>query len=232
MANVIKVYRYGLQGPTGATGPQGIQGETGATGATGPTGPTGPQGPTGATGATGATGPTGPTGPAGGVLGTGTTGTIPKFTAADTVGNSTLSESGSVVTASGSVVVTTSLTLGASSDAILRREAAGTISQRNAANAQESRVYGTYTDASNGRWLRLDTTTGGANVIAAEGNGTGVAANTLQLSVNTLAAADIAADGDITANYDLNAASGTVLTRSHRRVGLAPQCLRQLPLCY
>lgn len=40
MANVIKVYRYGLQGPTGATGPQGIQGATGATGATGPTGPT------------------------------------------------------------------------------------------------------------------------------------------------------------------------------------------------
>ena len=39
MANVIKVYRYGLQGPTGATGPQGIQGETGATGATGSAGP-------------------------------------------------------------------------------------------------------------------------------------------------------------------------------------------------
>jgi hypothetical protein len=152
----------------------------------------------------------------------GTTGTLSKFTSSTNLGNSTLTESGTNVTATGNFIVNNAFTLGASSDAILRRDAAGTISQRNAANAQESRVYGTYTDASNGRWLRLDTTTGGANVIAAEGNGTGVAANTLQLSVNTLAAADIAADGDITANYDLNAASGNVLTRIRTQAGTAP----------
>jgi len=156
------------------------------------------------------------------LIGFGTIGYISKYSATNTISNSTLTESGTNVTATGNFIVNNAFTLGASSDAILRRDAAGTISQRNAANAQESRVYGTYTDASNGRWLRLDTTTGGANVIAAEGNGTGVAANTLQLSVNTLAAADIAADGDITANYDLNAASGNVLTRIRTQAGTAP----------
>jgi len=159
------------------------------------------------------------------LIGFGTIGYISKYSATNTISNSTLTESGTNVTATGNFIVNNAFTLGASSDAILRRDAAGTISQRNAANAQESRVYGTYTDASNGRWLRLDTTTGGANVIAAEGNGTGVAGNTLQLSVNSLAAADIAADGDATFNYDLNAASGSVLTRIRTQAGTAPAML-------
>lgn len=101
-------------GPTGPTGPQvtgptgpvsNVTGPTGSTGATGasPTGPTGPTGasvtgPTGSVGGTGPTGPqvTGPTGPSGGPTGaTGPTG--PAYR-----------ESVGVVTATGTVTLSSS----------------------------------------------------------------------------------------------------------------------------
>lgn len=62
----------------------------------------------------------------------------------------------------------------ASPDLFLYRDAANTLAQRNTTNNQTSRVYGTYTDASNGRWIAL---TGHFSSsmpgIYADGNGTG-----------------------------------------------------------
>ena len=59
-------------------------------------------------------------------------------------------------------------------DTRLYRDAAGILAQRNTTNTQESRIYNTYTDASNGEWLELgfqDTTN--TAVIKTNANGTG-----------------------------------------------------------
>lgn len=69
-------------------------------------------------------------------------------------------------------------------DAVLLRDAANTIGQRNGANAQTHNLYGTYTDASNYRRVRKTMSTGGAAVIASEGLGTGATGNTLAISQN------------------------------------------------
>jgi hypothetical protein len=57
-----------------------------------------------------------------------------------------------IATAGGNVLFPTSLSFGANyytPDVYLRRDAANTLAQRNGTNAQTSRIYGTYTDASN-----------------------------------------------------------------------------------
>lgn len=51
---------------------------------------------------------------------------------------------------------------------LLRDGAANTLAQRNGTNAQTFRVYRTYTDGSNGRWISLED-----QVVAWRGNGTG-----------------------------------------------------------
>jgi hypothetical protein len=79
-------------------------------------------------------------------------------------------------------------------DTILRREAAGTLSLRNAANAQTFRCYGTYTDASNYVRAALSSTST-AVTLAAETAGTGAddiplnltAAGTGTIQVNSVA---------------------------------------------
>ncbi len=60
-------------------------------------------------------------------------------------------------------------------DLTLHRDAAHTLAQRFGTNPQASRIYGTYTDASNGAWLQMDygVTTAGAATIRAYANGTG-----------------------------------------------------------
>ena len=68
------------------------------------------------------------------------------------------------------------LVMGASSDVKLVREAAGALAQRNGANIQSFRVYGTYTDNSNYERLALKYSSGsGAFQVFAEAAGTGVA---------------------------------------------------------
>lgn len=67
-------------------------------------------------------------------------------------------------------------------DTILVRDAANTLAQRNGVNAQASRIYGTFTDASNHRRLALSMTTGGVAEIKPEGAGTGVSGNVLHIS--------------------------------------------------
>ena len=62
------------------------------------------------------------------------------------------------------------------------RDAANTLAQRNGTNAQESRIYGTYTDSSNYRRLAIAMTTAGVASIAPAGAGTGASGNVLHIS--------------------------------------------------
>lgn len=65
---------------------------------------------------------------------------------------------------------------------VLARDAANTLAQRNGVNAQTSRLYGTYTDASNYRRLTQTMSTGGVAEIKPEGAGTGASGNVLHIS--------------------------------------------------
>jgi hypothetical protein len=67
-------------------------------------------------------------------------------------------------------------------DLFITRDAAGTLAQRNAGNAQRFNLYGTYTDASNYRRLYLNSTTAGAFTLGVEGAGTGASGNTLAIN--------------------------------------------------
>lgn len=67
-------------------------------------------------------------------------------------------------------------------DLILLRDAAATLAQRNGTNAQTSRLYGTYTDASNYRRVAMSMTTAGVATLTPEGAGTGASGNVLHIS--------------------------------------------------
>ena len=67
-------------------------------------------------------------------------------------------------------------------DLRLYRDAANTLAQRNGVNAQVSRIYGTYTDASNYRRLTKTMSAAGVAEIKPEGAGTGVSGNVLHIS--------------------------------------------------
>jgi hypothetical protein len=54
--------------------------------------------------------------------------------------------------------------------------------QRRGTNAQTARLYGTFIDASNGRWLESSITSAGVAVIKPTGNGTGASGNVLHIS--------------------------------------------------
>lgn len=66
--------------------------------------------------------------------------------------------------------------------ALYRDGAAGTLAQRNGTNAQEHRLYGTYTDSSNYRRLTQKMSTAGVAEIKPEGAGTGSSGNVLHIS--------------------------------------------------
>lgn len=65
---------------------------------------------------------------------------------------------------------------------IYRDGAANTVAQRNSTNAQTYRLYGSFTNSSNGDWLESNKTAGGAAYIRTVANGTGTA-STLALGV-------------------------------------------------
>lgn len=67
-------------------------------------------------------------------------------------------------------------------DLSIWRDAANTLAQRNGTNAQTSRLYGTYTDASNYRRVAIAMTTAGVASITPEGAGTGASGNVLHIS--------------------------------------------------
>ncbi len=75
-----------------------------------------------------------------------------------------------------------SSSIGASSDLIVLRDGANVFAQRRGTNAQTSRIYGTFTDASNYRRVAIAMTTGGVASIAPEGAGTGASGNVLHIS--------------------------------------------------
>jgi hypothetical protein len=67
-------------------------------------------------------------------------------------------------------------------DLYLARDAAGILAQRRGTNAQESRVYGTFTDGSNHRRVAIGMSTAGVGFIRPEGAGTGATGNVLHIS--------------------------------------------------
>ena len=67
-------------------------------------------------------------------------------------------------------------------DVLLARDAPNTLAQRNGVNAQTSRLYGTYTDASNYRRLTNTMSAAGVAEIKPEGVGTGASGNVLYIS--------------------------------------------------
>lgn len=89
------------------------------------------------------------------------------------------------------------------------------ISLRNAANAQTFRLYGSYTNASNGRRLDITSTTGGIFTLTATGVGTGATGNLLKLTQPILLPASsvtLATNGDLA----FEATSNTQLTIRYR----------------
>jgi hypothetical protein len=100
-------------------------------------------------------------------------------------------------------------------DTRLYRDAANTLAQRNSTNPQTTRIYGTYTDVSNARWLSISNTTGGLVTLTATGNGTGASGNLLKLTQPILLPASsvtLATNGDLA----FEATSNTSLTIRYR----------------
>ncbi|MFZ0615435.1 MAG: hypothetical protein WAN16_03170 [Chthoniobacterales bacterium] len=104
---------------------------------------------------------------------------------------------------------------GQTSDLLLYRDAANTLALRNGTNAQTSRIYGTFTDASNGRRLDITSTTAGIFTLTATGNGTGASGNLLKLTAPILLPASsvtLVTNGDLA----FEATSNTSLTIRYR----------------
>jgi len=115
----------------------------------------------------------------------------------------------------GSVDINSTLPLSWNGDTKLYRDAAGTLALRNGTNAQTARIYGTYTDASNGRRLDITSTTGGIFTLTATGNGTGATGNLLKLTQPILLPASsvtLATNGDLA----FEATSNSSLTIRYR----------------
>lgn len=90
-------------------------------------------------------------------------------------GTTTLPGSGAI-TSGGSLSLGSSQSIGISTDALLFRDGAGVLAQRNGVNGQRFRVYNTFTDASNYERSVLGFTSN-TLVIGTEQAGTGVARN-------------------------------------------------------
>lgn len=71
-----------------------------------------------------------------------------------------------------------------SGNAYLYGEAANVLAQRNGTAAQTLRVYGSWTDASNGDWINITKAAGGAATISTTKNGTG-SGSSLEVSATT-----------------------------------------------
>jgi hypothetical protein len=89
------------------------------------------------------------------------------------------------------------LMIGLNADALIFRDASGTLAQRNGTAQQESRIYGTYTGAGDYRRLALKMSTAGVAQIVAEGAGTGASANRLEFVTGGATRMTVAADGNV-----------------------------------
>lgn len=100
------------------------------------------------------------------------------------------------------LTVTGSITIGASNDLHLVREAAGILAQRDGTNNQTLRIYSTYTDDLNYERLRISfQTPGSAAFIMTDQAGTGSAR---QLILGTKGAADLVFRTNDTARFNFN----------------------------
>ena len=110
---------------------------------------------------------------------------------------------------------------------LVRDGASGTLAQRNGNAAQESRIYGTYTDTSNYRRLALKMSSAGVAQIVAEGAGSGASANRLEFVTGGVTRMTVAADGNITASGSITGGdcilSGKLELNTVTRVSFGPQ---------
>jgi hypothetical protein len=107
-------------------------------------------------------------------------------------------------------------------DTRLYRDAAQTLAQRNAGNAQRFNLYGTYTDASNYRRLYLNSTTAGAFTLGVEGAGTGASGNTLELQTGGTTRLTIGSTGAATFSGNLSAAGDIILSSAATGLRINP----------
>jgi hypothetical protein len=98
-----------------------------------------------------------------------------------------------------------------STDLKLERDAANTLAQRNGTAAQESRIYGTYTDNSNYRRLALKMSTAGVAQIVAEGGGAGAADNRLEFVTGGATRMTVEAGGAVNVSGAVTAAGNVTL---------------------
>lgn len=77
------------------------------------------------------------------------------------------------VTTAGAIALSAGVSLGFDGGATLVSGGTNNLSQRNGAGAQIARWYYSYTDASNGAWVELNTETANTFVFGSEGNGSG-----------------------------------------------------------
>jgi hypothetical protein len=87
---------------------------------------------------------------------------------------------GNIARFSGVIEFTTNI--GNGGDLVITRDAADVFAQRRGTNGQTSRIYGTFTNASNYRRVAIGMTSGGVASIAPEGAGTGASGNVLHIS--------------------------------------------------
>jgi hypothetical protein len=98
----------GTKGTSGTSGANGVAGSSGTSGTKGTSGTTGTSGTSGANGSSGTSGTSGSSGTS--VSVSGTTNTVVKFTAATTIGNSTITDTGSLITLGSNSTITGFLT--------------------------------------------------------------------------------------------------------------------------
>ena len=105
---------------------------------------------------------------------------------------SNILQSGGSIYCGGSLIFST-----ANQDVFLQRDATGTLAQRNGANAQESRIYGTYTSATNFERLNLKAT-GTAFQIGTEKGSAGGTARPLEFQTDGSTRMTISTTGNTT----------------------------------
>jgi hypothetical protein len=84
------------------------------------------------------------------------------------------------------------LAFGLATDAVITRDNQDILAMRRTGQ-QTWRVYGTYTDASNGRWLESTMNTSGAGTMRPTGNGTGASGSTLMVVSGSVTVANLPA---------------------------------------
>jgi len=99
---------------------------------------------------------------------------------------------GNSVSSEGYFGLTSSLST--SDDLRLYRDSAGTLAQRNGTNAQTSRIYGSYTDASNYSRISLSHDGSGTGTIALETAGTGADDQSLRIRTTGVGAFEVFGD--------------------------------------